>query len=417
MKVVAPVCPGCGAPLVVRRQQTTVTCGYCALVSTIERDKPPPNPEERKVQTVYVPNATPVLGFVVLAVSGLGILLGVGAAALKDHLNRGTSRIAAVADRGVHAPQLLFLDRPMLADANADGHVDVVGRCGVGGVLDQDVMAMFDGKTGARLWVGALMTKDQLALEALRAVAGDKLVIVDKLGKVQAYHLASGKPAWTSSVPDQAAVVCQSDSELVIKAKDESLTGFVLASGDKRSLPVGTRCQNVFSSQNDQTPSYGIVDSNRFTSVGIPREIDGMSASHALVPTTGNFVFPYGTRRKGTSVAMVAAVADNKVLWTSLVPGIEPLRTSFNASKQQATYVAGRLVMPYDMAESADGVRMAAFDTATGQRLWDIQVTAARGDFNGLTSCPDTLYYAAGMSLYALNLVDGSQRFRVGQDD
>jgi outer membrane protein assembly factor BamB len=416
MKVVAPVCPGCGAPLVVKRRQDKVTCGYCGLTSTIERDSPPPNPEDHKAQTVYVPDPSPVLGFVVLAVAGLGIVLGVGVAAFRDQLRGGTAKSSTIVNRVVDPPQLLFLDRPMLGDANGDGHLDVVGKCGIRGALDQDVVAAFDGKTGTRLWVTALLTKDQQARDALRAVVGDKLVIVDKLGKVNAYHLVSGRLAWSSSIPDQAVVVCQSDAQLVVKAKDDSLTGFALASGDKRSLPAGTHCHNVFSSQNDQSPSYSIVEHDHFANLGITSSIDGVSAFRALVPTSGNVVFPYGSRSKGTSVAMVAAVANNQVLWKSLVPGIEPLRTSFSQSNQKATYAAGRLVMSYDMAESADGIRMAAFETATGERLWDVQVKKTRDDANGISSCPDTVYYAVGMSLYALNLVDGRQRFRVGQD-
>jgi len=111
---------------------------------------------------------------------------------------------------------------------------------------------------------------------------------------------------------------------------------------------------------------------------------------------------------------MVAAVSEKRVLWKSLVPGIDPLRTSYSYSEQKASTASGRLVVPYAMHDSADGVRMASFDTATGQRLWDTEVCKNGCEIYGLASCSDTVYFSTGMILYALNLAEGKPRFHIG---
>jgi len=286
------------------------------------------------------------------------------------------------------------------------------------GVVNQDFVAAFDGKTGGRLWVTEPLTKDQQSLHSLRAVAGDKVIVVDELGKIQAYNLASGKPAWNSTASERAEVICESEGQLVVKGRDDKLSGFTLGSGERRSLPLGTQCRNVFSSNNDQAPGYSIVDETGLKSVYLVTgpELDGFSPSHTLVPREGNFAFSYGTQTEGSSVAMVAAVANKRAVWKSIVPGVEPLRTTVNASTQKATHVPGRLALPYDMTDTAEGVRMVAFDTANGQRLWDVQVHERDYDLLGLSSCPDTVYLSTGKRLYALDWTNGSQRFRIGPD-
>ena len=423
MKVVPPVCPGCGAPLAITHRQREVTCSYCTLTSVIERERPPSNPEEYKVQTVYVPKANPALSGIIYVLTGVGTLIGGGATYtyFSAHSNRTPSApmmIRSPKDGNVETPALLFLDRPMLADANGDGHADVIGKCSMEGLLDQQFVAAFDGKTGGKLWVTEPLTKVQQSLHSLRAIVGDKGIVIDELGKVQTYHLASGKPAWSSNASDGAGAICEREGQLVAKSRDDKLSVFTLASGEKQSLPSGTDCLNVFSSINDQAPDYGIVAETGLKSVYLVNgpELDGFSPSHTLIPTEGNVAFSYGTQTEGSGAAMVAAVANKRAVWKSIVPGVEPLRTVVNASTQKATYVPGRLALPYNMKDTAEGVRMAAFDTANGQRLWDVQVHELDYDLLGLSSCPDTVYLSTGKRLYALDWANGSQRFRIGPD-
>ncbi len=416
--MVAPVCPRCGAPLVVEKKQSQVTCGYCELTCTIERDDPPANLADHKAQTVYVPNTSPVLAFVIVGsivmLTLVGMTIGTFSA---DIANRVSSSPSAAASGAVASSNdVRFLDRPMLADVNHDGHLDVIGRSGVAGVMDQDFVAAFDGRTGARLWATATLSKEQLSSDGVRAVVGDKVMVADGLGIVQAYRLDSGKPAWTAKLSDKVAVICQNGDQVVIRTIDSRLTALALVSGAQHVLPADTHCQAVYSNKSDQTPDYSIVESRNFAKVGLSTQVDDMHAGHALVPSQGHVVFTFGERNIGSSIAMVAAVMGSQLLWKTLVPGVEPLRTYVNENTQFATYVAGRLVMPYEMNDSSQGIRMASFDTAHGQRLWDVQVYKGSRDMLGIASCSDTVYFATGLSLYALNMADGTQRFRVGVD-
>lgn len=338
MKVVVPVCPGCGAPLAIARKQSQVTCSYCELTCTIERDDPPANPEDHKAQTVYIPNTSPVLAFVIVGsivmLTLVGVTIGTFSADIANRVSSPPS--AAVSGAVASSNDLRFLDRPMLADVNHDGHVDVIGRSGVAGVMDQDFMAAFDGRTGARLWATETLSKEQLSSDGVRAVVGDKVIVADELGIIQAYRLDSGKPAWTAKLSDKVAVLCQDSDQVVIKTVDSSLTGLALVSGAKTAIPAGAHCHGVYSNKNDQTPEYGIVESRNFAKVGLSTQVEDMRAGHALVPSQGHVVFPFGERNIGSSVAMVAAVIGSQVLWKTLVPRIEPLRTYVNENTQFA---------------------------------------------------------------------------------
>ena len=422
MKVVPPVCPGCGAPLAITHRQREVTCSYCTLTSVIERDKPPSNPEEYKARTVYIPKPSLPLSRIIYALTAAGTVIAgaVTYSYFREYSIRAPSApvlIRTPEDSGIETPALLFLDRPMLADANGDGHVDVIGKCSMEGASNQEFIAAFDGKTGGKLWVTEPLTGDQQSPHSLRAIVEDKVIVVDELGKVQAYNLASGKPAWNSTACEGAEIICENDSQLVVKGRDDKLSGLTLA-GERRGLRSNTSCLNVFSSNNDQTPQYDIVDETGLKSVYLVTgtELDGFSPSHTLVPREGNVTFAYGSQTEGSSAAMVAAIANKKAIWKSIVPSVEPYRTTVNASTQKATYVPGRLALPYDMKDTAEGVRMAAFDTRSGQRLWDVQVHERDYDLLGLSSCPDTVYLSTGKRLYALDWATGSQRFRIGPD-
>ena len=421
MKVVEPNCPRCGAPLTVSPGQTQVTCTYCDLTSLIERDKAPVSPRSDQVPTVYIPNSNVKPVFLTFALVGLGVLIS-GAVALITNLSVRTKTTDAPPSSPLSigasmASRIGFFDRPMLADVNRDGHVDIVGKCSLQGTSEQSFICAFDGKTGAKLWTTEILTKDQLESYAVRAIVGDKVISVDQLGKVQAYELVSGNPAWTSLISDRAERICEIDGQAVVTAKDESVTGFALVSGAKQSLRKDTRCRDVYSNDDDKAPGYRIIGWWELEKLGLPglHSIEGLSAHRALVPSEGNIAFLYGSPSQGTSVATVAAVSKKKVLWKGVVPGVEPLRTTINVTTQKAAYVAGRLVMPYEMQDSNEGFRVAALEAASGRRLWDVELYKHRS-LQGISICPDTVYFSTWSTVYALNLADGKQRFHIGPD-
>jgi len=412
VKIVASVCPRCGAPISVAKHHTQATCGYCQLTCAVEREKPPANLEDRKAEVVYVPQSSPILAIILMSSVALVIFVSAAGSWIGG---RQTSSASTVSSAPVTAStELRFVDRPMLADANGDGHADIIGRSCVAGVMGRDFIAAFDGKTGAYLWSTAALSNDQLSLSSARAVVGDKVIVADELGVVQAFRLDSGKLAWKSKLPDKPSVICQDGNQVVIEAIDATLTGFALDSGQSKGLPEGTHCRSVYSNKDDHRPEYNVVERYHFERTGLSIKVDGMDVVRALVPAQGRVVFPLGSREKGTSVAMIAAVSDKQVLWKTLVPGIDPLQTSFSSSAAKASYAAARLVVPYAMHERSEGVRMAAFDTSTGQRLWDKEVCKNSCEMYGMASSSDTVYLATGLIVYALNLVDGTPRFHVG---
>jgi outer membrane protein assembly factor BamB len=411
LKVVPLACPRCGAPLTIGRKDTQTTCTYCGISCRVARERPPEDPRARKADTVYAPTAYLLPLYLGLGI--LGLILGAAAAATYGHMTSNARAVRTAASSRSAPQRLLFSDQPMLADTNGDGHPDVVGRCHLLGDVDQMVVAAFDGKTGARLWTTRPLTEEQRSSGGWRYLLGDKLLLLDDLGIVQAFELASGKSAWDGHLPDRPRTVCGHRGQLVVKAEDTSVWGFALDSGRREALTSATECSRIVSNDTP-TLDYRMVKASQLGELGLTVSIEGMSVAHALVPTQGNVVFAYGPRIPGTAVATVAAVADNKVLWKTVVPAVAPLRTSYDSPEGNVTYAAGQLVAAYSMRNADEGTRMAAFDATTGRRLWDIEVHQRGRGALGISSCADTVYYAIDGNVHAIDLRDGGQRFQIG---
>jgi outer membrane protein assembly factor BamB len=411
VKIVPLACPRCGAPLTIGRKDTQVKCTYCGLSCAVQRERPPDDPRQRRADTVYAPGST--LLPVTIGLGVLGLVLGWGAAAYRGHVRAEAARQSSASSDEAATERLLFFDQPMLADVNHDGHPDVVGRCHLLGDTEQTVVAAFDGKTGARLWTTPSLTKEQRSSGGRRFILEDKLLVLDDVGVVQAFGLDSGKPAWTGQLSDRPRTVCTNPGQLVVKAEDTSVSGFAVDTGKRVALESGTQCRHLVSNDTP-TLDYRVVDTGQFAELGLNVSVEGMSIAHILVPTQGQRLFPFGSRTPGTSVAMVAAVAGKDVLWKSLVPAAEPLRTAYDSTHATVTYAADRLVATYAMSDPKQGVHMAAFDAASGRRLWDVKVHEGGPATLGISSTSDTVYHAADGNVYALDLQDGRLRFRIG---
>jgi outer membrane protein assembly factor BamB len=415
MRIVDPKCPQCGAPLPVHPEAAVVTCTYCATQFVVDRGRRAARPPEHR----HLP--------VVRVAAQGGLALGIGAAvailSLIGGLVAAGAAIVGSAARGGSSSGLLgpphgrFSDRPMLADVNRDGVPDLVGKS------DQPSgeawIAAYDGKSGAELWRTASLSKDAADTSARRAIVDERIVSIDALGKVQAYDLHTGGPLWAASLGEKAKRVCRGDGgAIVVQTADDARHGLEPATGRPRELAKGAACASVAGSDRDEAPGYRIVGWPEFDKLGIPglHDIDGMMAHRALIPAGAGPRFMLGARSKGTEVAMVAAVDGKKVLWTTLVPGVEALTTTVNVLTQEAAYVNGLLVVPYDMKDSNAGVRMACFDGATGRRLWDVQVHHHTQVASGLAVTPSVVFFASWTAAYALSLKTGKPLFLVGTE-
>ncbi len=419
-KLVSAKCPHCGAPVQIPKDAEHVTCQYCAHSAFIARDRKTTPPASEPVIFVEpragIPMA-PILFAVGLSVMGLGMtvaFLVYGAAkTAKDTigaaLNSATSSVATTAQR------VYFSDQPLPFDVNGDGTLDIVGLSKTPGGAAW--LAGYDGRDGKELWRSVFLEKSQENSPALHGLAHDTVVVVDDLGKIQAYRAKNGQPAWAALLGERAQHMCQGDGFVRITATDRTAHEFDLATGVKRPSDFKAPCQSVPQSRGDDGPGFRIIGWSDFAEYGLPslHSQKDMAAHRALVVSDHKLSFLLGSKATGSSVAMIAAAKNGKVLWKSLVPAVDPLTTKVNVTTQIAAYAAGRVVVPYSL-NASNGVRMAAFEAETGQRLWDVPIHDKSQVSSGIQMSDKDVYYASWTALYVLDAATGKLRFRVGTE-
>ncbi|HSQ68154.1 MAG TPA: PQQ-binding-like beta-propeller repeat protein [Polyangiaceae bacterium] len=421
-KLDTSTCPKCGAPLEIRRDTTEITCPYCGNVAIVDHGevRAPEPPPRTTAGTPLRPAAIAI----VPAILGVAIALGAALSARHHAASSSASGGGGTALGGLFSSERLsFDDSPMLADVDGDGTPDVVGHCRTNdGGSESHFLAAYAGATGKPLWRSPPGPKETFA--GMRALVGSYIVNVDELGKVQAFHLSNGTPAWSGLLGEKAKWFCADGSSAIIEASDESYTRFDLATGKKATLPATGRkrpsCAPVYASpRTGETPTFRLIDWPEFAANGLPElhATPGMSAHRALVPVAHGPgpSFLLGSKDKGTSVAMVAAVEGGKVTWKDVVPGVDALTTDVNVTTILAAAGDGRVVIPYGL-RNEKGVRMACFDAKSGTRLWDVQVHGASNVETGITVEAGRVYYTSWTALYVLSLADGKRLFTIGYD-
>ncbi|WP_437280396.1 PQQ-binding-like beta-propeller repeat protein [Sorangium sp. So ce375] len=414
-RIVDTRCPRCGAPLPIQPGLDAVTCQYCGARSLVDRGRKPttaPIPQGMHVVRVAPPSSS-AAGIIVMSVVVAMVVVG-GAAGAFVMRASGPSSSGSKPILGV-GPNMYFSDRPMLADVNGDGAPDVIGKSNFPG--REEWIAAYDGRDGKPIWKTAALTKDAANHEARRAVALDRVISIDALGKAQAYDLRTGTPSWSTLLGEKARRVCQGDGVIVVETVDDAKHGLDPATGKRRELAKGAACKPVPSSNQEEAPGYRLAHWHEFDEFGLPgsHEVEGMSVDRALVPSGPGPRFMLGRRSKGTQVGMVAAVDKKKVLWTTVVPGVDPLTTR-TTGVEAGAYEGGFLVIPYDMKDHKDGTRLACFEAGTGKRLWDVQVHKKSQVSSGITISSNDVFFASWTALYVFSLKTGQLRYMIGTE-
>lgn len=424
-RLVSLACPHCGAPLKLPEGADEAVCAYCSHTVLVHRPGQPArvakNQDVHVVELSGAPLASVGRGlFIAFAIGGVLFAIGIGAlvfsltnAAASLDLSK-TGNLASLAQ--VAQPRFHFSDHPFLFDVNGDGKLDVLGKNNAPGGASW--LAAFDGTTGAQLWKSAELSSDASEAGAFRMLASGVLISVDALGKLQAYDAKTGQPAWAGLLGETARHACAGDGFVRIEKSDRTATTLDPATGRSREIQKDTPCKSVPTSRKESNFGQRLVGWSDFRELGLPElhKLPGIAAHRALVLDDEPLAFELGSKEGGTQVAKVAAVRGKEVLWSDLVPGVDPLSTDVNVTTQIAAYASGRLAIPYHMRKSEDGVRLAAFDARSGQRLWDVEVHKKTQVDGGIAMTDDTIFYGSWTALYALDAKTGQRRFVIGNE-
>ena len=158
-----------------------------------------------------------------------------------------------------------------------------------------------------------------------------------------------------------------------------------------------------------------VINFSDYERFGVPRYVGtplGTMATlmgGAFVPREGKARYLFGKRERGTEVPMVARYEAGKLKWASLMASSEPLTSSHDSPR--ATVVGHALITDY--THGTRGPLLAALDTETGARLWEVPMPRCSG-IPVLAATRSLVVVSCWGSLTAISAHDGATVFTLG---
>jgi outer membrane protein assembly factor BamB len=428
-------CPNCGAPLQAQPEDKQAVCEYCRHIALLHRPNqappPEPSPMHHSVQ-VEVPRGPSLLWPAIMGmVTTLGIAGGIlffvtreVGDAMKSALPGAKDMVEKLGREAVE-DKARFSDFPHLSDLNGDGVPELIGLSKV--PSGEAWIAAYDGKTQKPLWKTAPLAKDASESYAKRAVVPGLVLAADALGKLQAYSDKTGEPAWAALIGERVQAFCLGEGFVRVLAADKKTHDFALDTGKRIESPAPppskkgrdpfADCVPLMGNGNQEGPVYSLIGWSEYDEHGLPglHALEGITAHRALWVRGTKRAFMLGGKSEGTRYPMVAAVDGKKVLWTEVVSGADPMKSTSNVLTQLAAFADEKLAVPYEVTDRG-GARMALFDAKTGKRLWDMPIHQKSHVESGLTMTKDTIYYATWTGVYLVDVATGKTRAFVGQE-
>ncbi|MBA2538245.1 MAG: PQQ-binding-like beta-propeller repeat protein [Deltaproteobacteria bacterium] len=463
MRAVIVRCPNCNANLQVQSTVISATCQYCGTVARIQARTAMfqiPKAPAMPVQSAQMMNADRIaqlqqlakmpiavqkasvflvlLPLILMAVIGGGVYFAVNKA-------RGTFG-------GLVGNSMMWAGHPpTVMDLDGDGMGDLVGLVRYVHSGDRAHFAAYSGKTGNQLWESEQVgTYSDLTQTQFGGVGG-VLYVATKDGKLIARNAKDkGTLKWEISFGEKIDAMCGNGNELSVATADQKWW-IVDAAGKKRAGKKLIRldrdytnddAKNHFASVggeggdvciplgwNHRTPS-GVVALQAWRDVA---NIDGMRIE-MLIKRPGGPAIAIGSKQPGTSVPLLARLGaapvpppedpkkrrthrDEKELlpgaaWKTEVPAVDPLNSRLDA--EHVTLSDKAVFALYQISNSKH--HLAAFDLASGKRLWDREIAHGSGFVVvGLTFTGDVVALSTWSSLTAYAVSDGSDRYVVGK--
>jgi outer membrane protein assembly factor BamB len=272
----------------------------------------------------------------------------------------------------------------IVTDVNGDHVPDLVGRVRyvIGG--DRVTLGAFDGRDGSKLWESdALGTYTQTYQGAL-GLADDALLFASAAGELRAFSVRDGKKLWTSSLPAPSAHAPHGKEKEV----DPCIR---LASDDGGGGDPGTEVH----------------------SGGRELTVEGMSIRSVLQRPGGPRV-ALGTRDRGTSVPMIAAVFDGDPSrnWKSDLAGTRPLETGPFAPEHAALTVSHAFT-DYAYSDISKPHTLVCFDLG-GHRQWETPLPG-RDPIGSIQATDQRVFVSQWGRLTAYDASTGKTVFSLGK--
>lgn len=426
MNTSVPKCSNCGAALTSPVGTGDMRCGYCGTVTRVEPPAPPPMP--LPVARVFVPAPRRrSSGGLRLLLRGFILIVILVVAAVQYMVKHnstslpGGSRlpIVSVTDmqwEGVHGA--------ILVDVNGDRVPDLVGRVRyvLGG--NRVTLGAFDGTDGTKLWETDPLGSYTATYQGALGLADDTLLFATSNGELHAYGVHDGKKRWTSSLPDKLAAYCKGDraGEVRVRLADQRVEQVRLTDGQAAAAATPAPSAHAPRGKEKEAESCarlpsddgkaGNPDYELRTSGSFDIAVEGMTA-RAVLQRPGGPRVALGTREKGTSVPMIAAVFDDRSRdWKSDLAGTRPLDTGPFAPELGAV-TASRVFTEYGFTDITKPHAIVCFDLG-GHRQWET-VLALKSPLSAIQATDQRVFVSQWGRLSAYDASSGKPSFSIGK--
>ncbi len=351
-------CPECGARLEVAGDAPSATCAYCGTVARVQRRTqvlqlpirlPPPAEHEPRHVAKEVRTGTGKLALAVTLIAGVGAPLAV---------------IGAMIARSLGAFDTTYWDGGHLAiaDVDHDGVDDFIG-------LDRNVrkdrmqLAAFSGKDGHTIWRTPSLGTYNAIYEDEMVVAGDVIVLADKLAHVDGYDLKTGAHRWRATA-SEVATPCRSPAgaPAIVKTKDGAVWTVGLADGKLER--TNAACDEI------DFGLHPVSGASEVRGHSFETKVAGMYVDAVYARGDGPRIV-VGNKDPGTSIPMVAAIDGSAAtLWRAEVPGHDPL--TVKTGRPEYLAISDREVAVVYEREDKAPWELVVLDRATGARRFEV---------------------------------------------
>lgn len=432
MRATTIKCPECGATVNVPAGVEVATCEYCGASAQIQRRSPilqrpvPLRMSQPGAPELPVATSTKAIGAIGCSVILLGILAGIVVPIV--FAVRGCKEEAA-RKSAFSEPRWDGISRPVVRDLTGDGVQDIIGRVRILKPNDEILMAAFDGASGKRLWVSESLGDRSEAAFGPMALADDMVLVSDGSAGLIAMRAGDGDITWQIRLNEVVDKICAGTAEgtVLVRTKDEKLHPVSVADGSLQSAEDDAQCLPLpnDSAREDLPDCITYRWSNPYRQLVVDDKIEGMDSNTSLHYVPGDVTIALGNKEPGTEVPMIAsyrwpqqaaeeldlrAIRDQmaaakdpeqkralyalyrkareqerirgkmapEVLWTAVVPGVDPLSVATGApNAEQVALNQNAVVIAYETRETHH-FRLTAFSVADGKRKWDIELPGDR---------------------------------------
>jgi outer membrane protein assembly factor BamB len=354
---------------------------------------------------------------VILVVAAVQYLARQQRSPLTDGLHLPVVGITNESWEGVHGA--------IVVDVNGDHVPDLVGRVRYVITGDRVALAAFDGQSGDKLWESDALGGYTETYQGVLGLADDALLFAAPSGELRAYGVRDGKKRWSSSLPEKATGFCKAErpGDVRVRLADQRSSHVRLSDGQASAASPqpappahgprgkekeGEACVRLASDDGKTgDPGYELRSAGSFDVA-----VEGMSV-RAELQRAGGPKIVFGTREKGTSVPMIAAVfEDASRNWKSDLAGTRPLETGPFAPELGAV-TTSRAFTEYGYTDIMKPHALVCFDLG-GHRQWET-VLPGKDPLSAIQATDQRVFVSQWGRLSAYDAASGKVLFSIGK--